>query len=189
MNSVERIRQAMVKRGIPEEMIARFSFPESPAAADVISLIERMDLLLSPRERMAVMEEQGCCKTGKPHKAHRDFGKKYADKPLAEKISLLSELETPHNPPCRLNPDGTLSVYWAFPSENGLACVCSCSMIKELKAHPERTPSLTFCGCCAGHSRHHLQNSLGVKLRLKEIVSSALNSGGARQCEFLFDIL
>ena len=40
-----------------------------------------------------------------------------------------------------------------------------------------------------GHIRHHYQNILGVKLRLKEIVSSPISSNNKKRCEFLFDIL
>ena len=48
---------------------------------------------------------------------------------------------------------------------------------------------LTFCGCCGGHIRNNYQKSLGVNLRLKEIVSSSSNSKGKKRCEFQFEIL
>ncbi len=193
MNSLDKIKQAMIKKGIPAEKIETIQFPEKEASAitakDVVGVVRQMDALLTNEECLAVMEEQGCCKTGKPHKAHKDFGRQYADKTLEEKIALLPTLDTPHKAPCRLHADGTLSVYWEYPSPNGNLCVCGCSMIRELKQEPASSISPTFCACCAGHTRHHLQNSLGVKLRLKEVVSSALCSGGTGRCEFLFEIV
>jgi len=130
------------------------------------------------------MQEQGCCTTGKPAVAHRDFGHKYKDKTLVEKIKLLHELKTPHNPPCRLNSDGTLSVYWSFGQEGNYGCVCG--FVKKLSQPIKISP--TFCGCCGGHARQNLQKSLDVKLRLKEVVSSAASSGGKKSCEFLYEI-
>ena len=49
--------------------------------------------------------------------------------------------------------------------------------------------SKTFCGCCAGHVRNTYQYALGVKLQLKKIVSSPINSDGKKRCEFLFEII
>ena len=46
-----------------------------------------------------------------------------------------------------------------------------------------------FCGCCAGHVRYSYQRALGVELRLKEIVSSPLDSDGKNHCEFPFEIV
>jgi len=34
-----------------------------------------MDTLLSKEQCLSIMEEQGCCTTGKPAKAYSDFGK------------------------------------------------------------------------------------------------------------------
>jgi len=184
-NLMKTIKQTMIKKGIPEETIAKFDFREADAKTDeILALIGQMDKLLSKEQCLSIMQEQGCCTTGKPAAAHRDFGRKYKDKTLHEKINLLHELETPHNPPCRLNPDGTLSVYWSFSQEGRYGCVCG--FIKKLAQPVKISP--TFCGCCGGHARKNLQKSLGVKLRLKEVVSSAASSGGKKSCEFLYEI-
>ena len=55
------------------------------------------------------------------------------------------------------------------------------------KGGSEEVP-LTFCGCCGGHIRNNYQKSLGVKLRLKEIVSSSSSSNGKKRCEFLYEV-
>lgn len=186
----EKIRQTMVKQGIPEDIIARLAFPDPDLKGQarveaLLALIRRMDELLTREQRLRVMEQQGCCTTGKPAAAHRAFGRKHAGKSVAERIALFDELDTPHRPPCRLNPDGTLTVSWGFERDG--ACQCVCGDIKKLPPPVHVSP--TFCGCCGGHARQNLQRSLGVGLRLKEIVSSAASSGGQKHCEFTFEIV
>ena len=181
------LQQTLLKKKIPAEILAQFDFSgdaENPAG-HVVSIIQQMDALLSKEQCLSVMQEQGCCKTGKGDRAHRAFGRAHADAPLAEKVRLLNEAEMPHKAPCRLNPDGTLSVWWGFETEGRYGCVCS--IVKKLPK-PAAVPA-TFCGCCGGHIRHNYQHSLGVKLRLKKIVSSAASSGGTQHCEFQFEIV
>jgi bacterioferritin-associated ferredoxin len=181
------IKDAMLKKGIPEETMAQFDFSvtKENQSEKIIALINQMDKLLTKKQCLSIMEEQGCCTTGKPAAAHRAFGRKYADKTIEEKIKLFDELDTPHKPPCRLNDDGTLSVFWGFEKEGKYKCVCG--YIKKLP-QPIKV-SKTFCGCCGGHARQNLQKSLGTNLQLKEIVSSAISTGGKKRCEFLFRIL
>ena len=93
MPSVTRIKQTMVKKGIPADVMAKFDFPgpkDWNHAEPQIALINQMDQLLSPQQRLAVMEEQGCCKTGPGDKAHRAFGREHAGKTIAEKVNLLN---------------------------------------------------------------------------------------------------
>ena len=66
-----------------------------------------MDKLLSPEQCLAIMEEQGCIKTGKMDVASRAFGREHMDKTLEEKIKLLDGANIPYRIPCRLNAEGT----------------------------------------------------------------------------------
>jgi len=137
------------------------------------------------------MQNQGCCKTAK-HTAHaREFGLQHAVKSLEERVKLFIENYDPKKhltdkPPCWLNTDGTLSVQWAsYKKDGGFGCVCA-----PIKKLPKPVyVSRTYCGCCAGHIRHMYQYAFGVKLRLKEIVSSPLDTGGKGHCEFLFEVI
>lgn len=183
-NLIKQIPKTMGKQGIPAETIARFNFPETGGAEEVMSLISQMDKLLSKEQCLSVMQEQGCCKTGKGPTAHSAFGQANKGKTLKEKVALLNEAQMPHKAPCRLNDDGTLSVWWG--AENLSKGSCPCGFIKKLPDSYE--VPLTFCGCCGGHIRSNYQKSLGVKLRLKEIVSSRSSSNGKKRCEFLYDI-
>lgn len=189
MPSATKIRKTMQQKGIPEAVMARMDFTDTKENRPerMMALIRQMDALLSPEECLAVMEAQGCHITGKPSAAHRAFGRMHAHRTLAEKISLMATdaLDTPHKAPCHINPDGTLSVYWAFGQAGQHRCVCG--MVGKLPSG-EAVPR-TFCGCCGGHMRQNYQRSLGVKLRLKEIVSSAASSGGQKRCEFLYEIV
>ncbi len=176
--------------GIPEEIISRFDCsgnekgnPPEPTVA----FIGLMDRLLTKEQCLAVMEQQGCCKGGQRDRDCRAFGKEHAGKPLAEKIALLSGVEYMMAP--RLNEDGTLTVEWGG-YQNGVhtgKTTCSCGAIKKLRQPFSVSP--TYCGCCAGHFLYHYQNALGIRLRLKEIVSSPLNTNGEKPCSFTFEIV
>ena len=183
-NLLKQIPETMRKQGITKETIAQFDFVGTGGAEDVMALINQMDKLLSKEQRLSVMQEQGCCKTGIGPKAHSEFGKANKGKPLKEKVALLNDAQMPHKAPCRLNDDGTLSVWWG--SENLSKGSCPCGFIKKLPDSFE--VPLTFCGCCGGHIRNNYQKSLGVKLRLKEIVSSSSSSNGKKRCEFLYEV-
>jgi hypothetical protein len=184
MANAEKIRKTMVKQGVSEEIIAQFDFPNLRGNyAPTLALAAQMDELLTPEQRLAIMQEQGCCKTGQPCKAYRAFGKENADKTVAERIPLLDDIDTAHKYNVRLNTDGTLSVWWGEPDNDD----CPCPVTRDVP-HP-RNISKTHCACCGGHARYHLQNGLGVKLKLKEVVSSTASSDGKERCEFLFEIL
>ena len=185
-NLLKQIPETMRKQDVPDETLAQFDFKETGSAQDVMALIHQMDALLTNQQLLAVMQEQGCCITGIGPKAHLAFGHEHAKKPLAEKVELLNDVQgMPHKAPCRPNDDGTLTVYWG--TENLKGRKCPCGFIKKL---PENYPvPLSFCGCCGGHIRNNYQKSLGVKLRLKEIVSSSSSSNGEKRCEFLYEII
>ena len=184
-NLVKQIPETMRKQGVPEEIVAQFDFPDTNNSEEIMALIKQMDELLTKDQCVLIMQEQGCCKTGAGPKAHRAFGQANNGKLLEERIALLNEAQMPHKAPCRLNDDHTLSVFWGADDLEKRSCPCG--FIKKLP-DPYEVPR-TFCGCCGGHIRSNYQKSLGVKLRLKEIVSSSSSSNGKKRCEFLFDIL
>ena len=183
-NLLKQIPETMRRQGISEEIIDKFDFPIKSGAETVMELVRRMDELLTEEQRLAIMQEQGCCKQGIGPKAHLAFGKDNADKTLAEKVRLLNETQMPHRAPCRLNDDRTLSVYWGV--EHLKKRSCPCGFVNKLPESSE--VPLTFCGCCGGHIRHNYQKSLGVKLKLIKIVSSSSSSGGKERCEFLYEV-
>ena len=186
MPNALKIRKTMQKQGIPDKTINKFNFPDPRGnmPEPQIAFINQMDKLLTKEQCLCVMQEQGCCKTGKSDAANRAFGREHTNKTLKEKIELLAKADIPYKVNCKLNKDNTLSVYWGAGQPGNYRCVCSA--IRKL-TNP-RNISRTYCGCCGGHSRHHMQNALGVGLHLKEIVSSPISSDGKERCEFLFEI-
>jgi len=179
-----------IKEKIPAEIVSKIDFPKSMGKQpdEVLFLIDQMDGLLTREQCLSVMEEQGCHKDERTVAPFVEFGKKHAGKPAAERIGLFDEIETGHKAPCHINPDGTLSIYWGNKKDGKYQCVCS--VIKRL--YRERggpvNVSRTFCGCCAGHVKNSYQIALGVNLKLREIVSTPLDTNGAERCDFLFEI-
>ena len=183
--SLNKIKKTMTDLKIAPEAMAQMDFAEK-SPLSVINVIDKMDELLTKDQQLAVMEQQGCCKSGQRDKDCRAFGKEHAGKPLAEKLKLLAKVQYMMVP--QLNDNGTITVTWGG-HQNGVhqgATTCSCGTIKKLKQ--PFSVSSTYCGCCAGHFLYHYQNALGVKLRLKDIVSSPLNTNGEKPCSFVFEV-
>ena len=190
MPNVKSIKKTMTEK-LQTEIVSKFDFPKSQGnqPEEILSLIDQMDKYLTKEQCMFIMEEQGCCKSGQGAEAHREFGLKYKDKTIKERIDLFDDLNTNHKAPCRLNDDGTISVYWGFGEDGNFKCVCRL-ISRFLKNNPDPVNiSKTFCACCGGHIRNNYQNSLGVKLRLKDVVSSPISSNGKNHCELLYDVI
>ena len=192
MPNLKKMKETMIKTGIAPDVIAQMDLDaeqrgNNPQA--VIAVIDKMDELLTKEQRLAVMQEQGCCKGGKRDKDCKAFGKEHKDKSLTEKLALMSTVEYMMSP--RINDDGTFTITMEGQATNNHVhqgkTTCSCGAIKKLKQPFNVSP--TYCGCCAGHFLYHYQNALGVKLSLKEINSSPLNTNGEKPCSFTFEII
>lgn len=192
MPSLKQIEKTMKELNIASEIIAQMGFDIDTRGNNpqvFIAVIDKMDELLTKEQCLAVMGEQGCCKGGYRDKECKAFGKKYKDKTLAEKIELLKSEGIQYIFPPVLKGGNTLSLTFGG-HQNGVhkgKTTCSCGAIKKLKQ--PFTVSSTYCGCCAGHFLYHYQNALQVKLRLKEIISSPLNTAGEKPCGFLFEVI
>ena len=189
MPSKRKMGETMRKIGIPDGTISQFDCTDQNGnrTESKIAFIELMDKLLTKEQCLAIMEREGCCKGGKRDKDCKAFGREHKDKPLAEKFALMSGVEYMMSP--RLNEDGSFTVTMSG-HQNGVhtgKTTCSCGAIKKLEQ--PFTVSKTYCGCCAGHFLYHYQNALGVKLRLKSIDSSPLDSHGEQPCSFTFGVV
>lgn len=193
MPNLKQIKKIMQQQNISPDIIAQMDFDADASGNNsfpVIAVIDKMDEFLTKERKLAVMEAQGCCKGGYRDKECRAFGEKYKDKTLAEKIALLKTDGIQYIFPPALSADNTLLTLTFGGHQNGVhkgKTTCSCGAIKKLKQ--PFSLSSTYCGCCAGHFLHHYQNALRVKLRLKEIVSSPLNTDGEKPCEFIFEVV
>ena len=188
MPKIEKILETMRKLGIPDEIISQLPMPRVKKATpeEIMAFIKGMDKHLTKEQCIDVMDEQGCNKSNKCSAAFRKFGELYKDKTLEEKIALLSIFDSGHKVDiCRLNDDGTITLKFGMDGKKG-DWDCPCNPINKLK--PYAFP-LTYCGCCGAHVRYTHEFALGIKLRLKEIVSSKANSDGEKPCEFRYEIV
>ena len=185
MPELKKIKQALIEEGVSEKIISQMDFTGQGGnnPLPVIAVINQMDSLLLQEQCLSVMEKQGCCKSGQRDRDCKKFGKEHKGRPLEEKIGLLSSVHYMGTP--KLNEDGTIStgIFWF---QDGVYS-CACPTIKKLKKPVSVTS--TYCGCCAGHFLYHYQNALQVKLKLKEIKSSPINTNGSKPCEFIFEII
>lgn len=188
MPTLKKIRDTMQMQKIDDEIMAQMYFEaDCNNPNNIISLIEKMDELLAKEQCLSIMEKQGCCKGGQRDKDCKAFAKEHGNKTLSEKLALMSTIQYMMSP--YLNADGTFTITFGG-YQNGVHAgknTCSCGSIKKLKQPFSVSP--TYCGCCAGHFLHHYQNALGVKLKLKEINSSPLNTNGEKPCSFTFEVL
>lgn len=188
MPTLKKIRDTMKKQKINDEILAQLDFEaDCNNPLNVISFINKMDKLLTKEQCLSIMEKQGCCKGGQRDKDCKLFALEHAEKTLYKKLELISSIPYMMSP-C-LNDDGTFTITFGG-YQNGVhtgKTTCSCSTIKKLKQ--PFSVALIYCGCCAGHFLYHYQNALDVKLQLKEINSSQLNTNGERPCKFTFEVI
>lgn len=140
--------------------------------------MQRMDKLLNRDTRREVREACACCLGGQRFKLSKAIAKNHAT--LEQRIRAANETKMVFGHSVTLQEDGTILV--AFAPEGLPQYRCSC--LGRVNA----PISITYCYCCGGHVKHHLQTALGKKLEVK-VCSSALSSGGTRPCTFLFKIL
>ncbi len=188
MPTLKKIRDTMKKQKISEEIMEQMDFEaDCNNTHNIISVIDKMDTLLTREQCLSIMEKQGCCKGGQRDKDCRAFALEHTDTPFSEKLALIANIPYMMSP--WLNEDGTITVSFGG-YQNGVhmgKTTCACASIKKLKQ--PFSVSSTYCGCCAGHFLYHYQNALGVKLKLKEIKSSPLNTNGEEPCRFTFEVL
>jgi len=194
INNIRKI-SVMKKLNIPEDVLTELGFndPNYKSRHLNFDVLVKMNDLLTVEQKCAVMVRQGCHKVGKMAEESKNWGKKYAEKSLDEKLKILSSEEEGF----RLNDDGTLSLQTCVVDDNGVARGCHClkrdyekqfnSFIEE---YPDKAPSFSqfHCGCCAGHQKYHLQNKLGVNLKLKSIGTSDYKVGNGQKRIFVYEM-
>ncbi|SHJ48286.1 hypothetical protein SAMN02745248_00258 [Hathewaya proteolytica DSM 3090] len=157
---------------------------------DLVGVIERMEKLLSPEIIYEILDSSACATSKKELNGIKKIEAETLQKKIAN-IALLGDFHADWN--VVLNEDNTLTAGWVIKENDGFACVCTSTVNKKLKVrditHENRTMPLTYCLCCAGHCRQHLEKLLDIQLKTKEIVSSPINSKGQKPCEFIFHII
>jgi hypothetical protein len=181
---IARLAESLTKNGIPGEAAARImeggeavtpaTKPEAKARW-MHAAMARMDELLDHDTKRAVREHCACCLGGKRLQVSKGIARNHAT--LEERIAAANEAKFVFGHSVSMQEDGRVLVEFAPDGLVHYRCVC---MPKA-----EEPMSETYCYCCGGHVKHHLQMALGRKLECS-VRSSALSSGGTKPCAFLF---
>jgi hypothetical protein len=164
---------------------------------NLVNVIERMEKALDPDTLHQILDSHACGGGKDFITRMKKIGKEIADKTLSEKIAHINNISS-DSEKVILNANNTLSVKWSFDNNGKYKCVCGAIIkpgvrVAELALENDVTGDcampLSYCFCCAGSGRRHLQFQLGVELKTKEIISSPINSKGEKPCEFILEIL
>ena len=185
------IKKSLEKHGYDNQTIKNII-----GNSNLVNVIERMEKTLPSDELQQILERHSCG-GGKEFIARiKQIGKEIATKSLNEKIDYINNISS-DSEKIILNADNTLSVIWSFVDNDKYKCVCSAAIktgviVSELAVEKNKADDcimpLSYCFCCAGSGRRHLEMQLGVKLKTKEIISSPINSKGEKPCEFILEI-
>ncbi len=192
MARVYGIKKGLARNGVDERVIK-----EIIGNGNLVNVIERMKNTLD-FDTLHQLLDSCACGGGKEYGERlKKIGKEIADKTLSEKIAHVNNISS-DSEKVILNADNTLSVIWSFDNNGKYKCLCSAAVktgvrVSELAVVNDDAGDcimpLSYCFCCAGSGRRHLQLQLGVELKTKEVVSSPINSKGEKPCEFVFEIV
>lgn len=137
----------------------------------------RMDNLLDRETRHSVREACACCLGGKRLKIAKGISRE--NEKLEDRIKAANEARYVFGHSVAMMEDGRILVCFWPAGLTEYRCVCLPKAKEPL--------SITYCYCCGGHVKHHLQIALDRKLACR-VRSSALSSGGRKPCTFIFSI-
>jgi hypothetical protein len=158
------------------EDIKKSTKPEAKADWFRKSML-KMNKFLDVTTRKSVREGCACCMGGKRQIISLGIAKKNAT--LEARIKAANEAHLVFGHSVTRLEKGEITVRFAPEGLSHYRCYC----LKATKPLP-----ITYCFCCGGHIKHHLQIALGRALNCTTR-SSALSSGGKLGCVFSFQIL
>jgi hypothetical protein len=136
-----------------------------------------MDALLNPETRHAIRQGCACCLGGKRLEITKGISKTHQS--FEDRFKAAQKAKFVFGDSLTMRDDGKMLVQFFPDGQEHYRCVCLPKAKEPI--------SVTYCYCCGGHIKHHLQTALGVRASC-EVVSSALASGGKEPCKFLFTI-
>jgi hypothetical protein len=162
-------------------------------SGNLVNAISQMDKRLAPEVMHDILDSCACTGGKDFLKRCETIGKEMAGMTLAEKIDYINSISS-EDESIVLNDDGTLTVRWAFASGEKHKCVCSAAVknglrVAQLAEDADGSMPLSYCYCCAGSARRHLQLQLGISLKTKEIITSPINSSGEKPCKFILEVV
>jgi hypothetical protein len=133
----------------------------------------RMNKLLNLKIRKTVREACACRLNGRPLKASQAIAGK--NKSLEDRIKAANKAIAVYGGCVRIQENGEVLMRFSSEGLDHYRCHCLPGADKPLP--------VTYCFCCGGHVKHHLQIQLGRELDYT-IQSTALSSGGKLPCTF-----
>ncbi len=176
----KQLAEAKVKPAIIDQImeggrdILRKTSPEKKADW-MRGAMRRMNKLLPLKTRKIVREGCACCLGGRRLKTSKTIASENAT--LEERIKAANAANYVGS--ITLQADGEILARFNLQKQPPYRCYCLPQAQKPLP--------ITYCFCCGGHVKHHLQIALGRELDCTTI-SSALSSGGQYPCTFSFKI-
>jgi len=189
----ERYENCLKCAGVSEDIIAQIvNVPyqqredeKQDSANYCAAVMTRCDELLDFDTTAEAMLERACCKDGFRLKNSQNVAKWHGNQSLEKKLKALGKKKWMGHP--HLTEDGDVFTEHCAGSGPPEALQCSCWCFEGALPEQGKVPQ-SYCLCCAGHFRFHYQVALGVKLRVKEIVSSVFGEE-PQYCSFLFEIV
>jgi hypothetical protein len=191
MARIEGIKKRLEKNNTDEKTIK-----EIIGDGDLVNIIKRMEKSLKPDIMHEILGSCACTGGKKYLNYCENIGKEIAGKTLKEKVDFLNKDSDSEK--IILRSTNTMAFILSNKDDNKYKCVCSATVKKGIKVadltlknnnSDDCVMPLSYCFCCAGSMRLHLQLKLGIELKAKEIVSSPINSKGKKPCEILFEII
>jgi hypothetical protein len=186
-----------IKKGLALNGVDETTIKEIIGNGNLIHVIERMENTLDADTLYRILDACACGGGREYVERLKKIGGEIADEALSEKIAYVNSISS-ESEKIILNDDNTLSVIWSFGNDEKYMCACSAAVKTGLRvsdlalgnngAHDCVMP-LSYCLCCAGSGRRHLQLQLGVELKTKEVVSTPINSRGEKPCAFVFEVV
>jgi len=186
---IAKLSDSLEKAGIPKgvikqimkggEGIRKGMAPEVKAEWMKTAML-RMNKLLDKDVRQAVREACACCLGGRRLKTSKAIARHNGT--LRDRVKAANEAKLVFGHGVKMQKDGRILVSFAPEGLPEYRCACF-GLGRSVK---EPLP-ITYCYCCGGHVKHHLQIALGRKLEC-QVRSSALSSGGRKPCTFLFSL-
>jgi hypothetical protein len=159
--------KSLTKKSKPEQQVDWLS-----------GAMTRMDELLDLETCKAVREGCACCLGGKRDKDSKAIARN--NKTLEDRIKAANEAKFVFGHSVKMMKDGKVQVQFFPEGLESYRCPCMPQAQKQMP--------LSYCFCCGGHVKHHLQNALGRKLDCT-VLYTARSSGGKKPCTFSFEML
>ncbi|MFC1841130.1 hypothetical protein ACFL1N_16295 [Thermodesulfobacteriota bacterium] len=184
---IDTLAKQMVKVGINQDIIdkimeggeniLRKTSPKKKADWMREAML-RMNKLLNLKTRKTVREACACRLTGQPLKSSQAIANK--NKSLENRIKAANNSISVYGGCVKMQDNGEILMRFSSEGIDHYRCPCLPGADKPLP--------VTYCFCCGGQIKYHLQISLGLKLNYT-IRSTALSSGGKLPCIFSLRII